>query len=85
MHCSMSENSNGGRISFLTSLSIVPSKYGPSDNAIISMSHEFSLFSFVLCPTRKHAHSLDTQNTLFHVGITNKAYGEAKQHPHKHY
>jgi hypothetical protein len=34
MHCSKSENSNGGRISLLTNLSIPPSKYGLNDSAI---------------------------------------------------
>jgi hypothetical protein len=49
LHYSKSENSNGGRILFLTSLSIPPSKYGLNDSAIISMTHlEFSLFSICI-------------------------------------
>ena len=48
MHCFKSENSNGGRIDLLINRSILPSKYGLNDSAIISMIYHELFFAYFL-------------------------------------
>ena len=85
MHCSISENSNGGRISFLTRLSILPLEIWPKKQCH-NFDESWVLFLFFCSLSeRKHAYSLCTLKCTFHMKIINKAHCGVMQHPHDHY
>ena len=85
MHCSKSENSNGGRISFLTNLSILPFEIWPKRQC-----HNFDesnvLFLFFRCLFDVETCSFNCiQDALFHEVIISKAHHIVKHYQHKHY
>jgi hypothetical protein len=83
MHYSKSDNSNEGRILFLTSLSIPPSKYGLNNSAIIStMHHEFYFVFCLHSQARTHSRPHHIRNSHFHEVIINKARLVEKQDQH---